>query len=101
VIRVRFEDEQHSWFHLDPLTGQIVDRSTRTNRVYRWLYNGLHSFDIWWLWQRRPLWDICVITFSLGGVLLSMIGVVIGWRRLRYKPMQRRVMRLAADPGLG
>ena len=83
VIRVRFEDEQHSWFHLDPLTGQIVDRSTRTNRVYRWLYNGLHSFDIWWLWQRRPLWDICVITFSLGGVLLSMIGVVIGWRRLR------------------
>lgn len=85
VIRVRFEDEQHSWFHLDPLTGQIVDRSTRTNRVYRWLYNGLHSFDIWWLWQRRPLWDICVIAFSLGGVLLSMIGVVIGWRRLRYK----------------
>lgn len=98
VIRVRFDDEQHTWFHLDPLTGQIVDRSTRTNRVYRWLYNGLHSFDIWWLWQRRPLWDICVIAFSLGGVLLSMIGVVIGWRRLRYKPMRRTVMRLAPDP---
>lgn len=86
VIRVRFDDAQHTWFHLDPLSGQIIDRSTRTNRVYRWLYNGLHSFDLWWLWQRRPLWDICVIAFSLGGVLLSMIGVVIGWRRLRYKP---------------
>lgn len=89
VIRVRFEDSQHTWFHLDPLSGQIIDRSTRTNRVYRWLYNGLHSFDLWWLWQRRPLWDICVITFSLGGVLLSMIGVVIGWRRLRYKQERR------------
>ncbi|MET0535119.1 MAG: PepSY domain-containing protein, partial [Steroidobacter sp.] len=67
VIRVRFADEQATWFHLNPLTGQILDRSTHTNRVYRWLYNGLHSFDIWWLWQRRPLWDICVIAFSLGG----------------------------------
>lgn len=90
IIRVRFDDEQHTWFHLDPVTGQILDRSTRTNRVYRWLYNGLHSFDIWWLWQRRPLWDLCVITFSLGGLLLSAIGVVIGWRRLRYEPPRRR-----------
>lgn len=89
IIRVRFDDSQHTWFHLDPLTGQILDRSTRTNRVYRWLYNGLHSFDIWWLWQRRPLWDLCVIVFSLGGLMLSVIGVVIGWRRLRYEPPRR------------
>ncbi len=95
IIRVRFDDERHTWFHLDPLTGQILDRSTRTNRVYRWLYNGLHSFDIWWLWQRRPLWDICVIVFSLGGLLLSVIGVVIGWRRLRYEPRRRTASAVA------
>jgi uncharacterized iron-regulated membrane protein len=89
VIRVRFDDESHTWFHLDPMTGQILERSTRTNRVYRWIYNGLHSFDIWWLWQRRPLWDIVVIAFSVGGTLLSIIGVVIGWRRLRYKSERR------------
>jgi hypothetical protein len=92
IVRVRFGDDEHTWFHLDPLTGQIVDRSTRTNRVYRWLYNGLHSFDIWWLWKHRPLWDICVITFSLGGLLLSVIGVVIGWRRLRFKPRRRSAL---------
>jgi uncharacterized iron-regulated membrane protein len=97
ILRVRFDDERHTWFHLDPLTGQILDRSTRTNRIYRWLYNGLHSFDIWWLWQRRPLWDICVIVFSLGGLLLSVIGVVIGWRRLRYEPRRRTTSALAAS----
>jgi len=96
AIRVRFADPQHTWFHLDPITGQILERSTRTNRVYRWLYNGLHSFDIWWLWQRRPLWDICVIAFSLGGLLLPGIGVVIGWRRLRFKS-RRRSARTAAS----
>ncbi len=92
AIRVRFDDPRHTWFHLDPRTGQILDRSTRTNRVYRWLYNGLHSFDIWWLWQHRPLWDICVIAFSGGGMLLSLIGVVIGWRRLRYKAQRRAAL---------
>jgi hypothetical protein len=88
IVRVRFDDPRGTWFHLDPVAGQIVERSTRANRVIRWLYNGLHSFDIWWLWQRRPLWDIVVIVFSLGGAVLSMIGVVIGWRRLRYQSMR-------------
>ena len=95
AIRVRFEDPARTWFHLDPLTGQILDRSTRTNRVYRWLYNGLHSFDIWWLWSHRPLWDICVIVFSLGGLALSTIGVAIGWRRVRFKSRRRAAVAVA------
>jgi hypothetical protein len=60
----------------------VLEKSVRFNRAYRWLYNGLHSWDIRWLWERRPLWDIVVITFSLGGVCLSVLGVVVGVRRL-------------------
>lgn len=84
ILRVEFDDAQDTWFHLNPATGQILERSTRTNRLYRWLYNGLHSFDILWLWQRRPLWDIVVIGFSLGGIALSLIGLIIGIKRLRW-----------------
>jgi len=83
AVRVRFADTEHTWYHLDPNTGQVIDRSTQTNRLFRWLYNGLHSFDWWWLWSRRPLWDIIVITFCLGGLSLSGLGVVLGLRRLR------------------
>lgn len=83
VVRVEFDDAQRTWFHLDPRSGRILERSTRRNRLYRWLYNGLHSFDLLWLWERRPLWDIVVIAFSLGGIALSMIGLVAGVRRLR------------------
>jgi hypothetical protein len=68
---------------VDPATGQIIERSTHTNRLFRHLYNGLHSLDWWWLWSRRPIWDITVITFSLGGLALSVLGVVLGIRRLR------------------
>lgn len=83
VVRVRFADAQDTWFHLDPATGRIVNKSTATNRLFRHLYNGLHSFDWWWLWSRRPLWDVVVILFSLGGLSLSLLGVVLGLRRLR------------------
>jgi hypothetical protein len=82
AVRLRFADTERTWFHLDPNTGQIIDRSTKINRLFRWLYNGLHSFDWWWLWSRRPLWDITVISFSLGGLTLSLLGVVLGVRRL-------------------
>jgi hypothetical protein len=85
VIRVRFADDRHTWFHIDPLTGQVLELSTRWNRIYRWLYNGLHSWDIQWLWERRPLWDIAVISFSLGGLALSIIGVIAGLRRLKWE----------------
>jgi hypothetical protein len=85
VIRARFDDSAQTWFHIDPQTGQILERSTRANRIYRWLYNGLHSFDILWLWERRPLWDIVVIAFSAGGLALSIIGLVAGVKRLRWE----------------
>jgi hypothetical protein len=85
VVRVRFGDADATWFHLDPATGRILNKSTSTNRLFRHLYNGLHSFDWWWLWSRRPLWDIAVIAFSLGGLSLSVLGVILGIRRLRVK----------------
>lgn len=58
VLRVEFDDDAATWFHIDVLSGQVLERSTTTNRIYRWIYNGLHSWDIWWLWEHRPLWDI-------------------------------------------
>jgi hypothetical protein len=84
VIRIEFADGPRTWFHIDAKTGQVMERSTSTHRLFRWLYNGLHSWDIRWLWERRPLWDIAVIAFCGGGLVLSIIGVIAGVRRLRW-----------------
>ena len=96
VIRIEFADEAKTWFHIDPRTGQVLERSTSTNRLFRWLYNGLHSFDIRWLWERRPLWDIVVITLCGGGLMLSVIGVIAGVRRLRWDIARNRSLRRAS-----
>jgi len=100
AVRVRFGDADATWFHLDPATGRILNKSTATNRVFRHLYNGLHSFDWWWLWSRRPLWDITVITFSLGGLSLSLLGVVLGLRRMRIELAPRKPTPASASSAL-
>jgi len=82
VLRVRFDDSEDSWFHLDMKTGQPLGRLTATDRVARWLYNGLHSLDFRPLFSARPLWDLVVILLCLVGAAFSVTSVWIGWRRL-------------------
>lgn len=45
----------------------------------------LHNWDWLPLLERRPLWDVLLIVLSLGGAVMSVTGVVIGWRRLGVK----------------
>ncbi|WP_254608297.1 PepSY domain-containing protein, partial [Achromobacter ruhlandii] len=85
VWRLVFDDPQASWVYLDPRTGQVLSRQDRGNRASRWLFAFLHSWDWTGLLARRPLWDILLVFLSLGGVALSLTGVVIGWRRLGRK----------------
>lgn len=83
VLRVGFDDAAETWFHLDPVSGELLGRSDRGSRAHRWLFNALHSFDFQLLLTYRPAWDAVVIALSLTGLTISVSGVVIGWRRLR------------------
>lgn len=82
VLRLRFNNADQSWLHIDMKTGRLLDHKTRLHRIQRWLYNGLHSLDFRVLLDHRPLWDIVVIFLSIFGLALSVTSVVIGWRRL-------------------
>jgi hypothetical protein len=83
VLRAGFDDDAHTWFHIDPATGDILGRTDDSRRTYRWLFNALHSFDFALLLRYRPAWDAVVWLLSLAGMIVSVSGVVIGWRRLR------------------
>ena len=85
VLRVVFSDKQASWVHVDPHTGAVLNRIDSHRRISRWLFAMLHSWDWLPLLTMRPLWDIVMIVLSLGGVAMSLTGVVIGWRRLGHK----------------
>jgi uncharacterized iron-regulated membrane protein len=83
VVRVKLADPAETWVYIDPETGQILSQVHRLSRVERWLYNGLHSLDFAFWYNRRPLWDIGMIILLLGGLTTSGIGLVLGVRRVR------------------
>ena len=83
VLRAVFDDDAKTWFHISPVTGDILGRVDSSRRTYRWLFNALHSFDFRLLLMHRPAWDIVVWLLSILGTIVSVSGVVMGWRRLR------------------
>lgn len=82
TIRVELSDPASTWVHVDPYTGEILSVMDRSRRLYRWLFNGLHSLDIPKLTEQRPLWDFVMLFFLTIGLLGSLTGVVVGSRRL-------------------
>jgi hypothetical protein len=85
VILARLNDAGQSRYYIDPKTARVVGNYNSGNWVSRWLYHGLHSFDFPWLYNYRPLWDIVVITFMVGGTALCVTSLILAWRVLGRK----------------
>ncbi len=83
VMVLQFADPAGTRLYLDPRSGRLIQRLDSHSRVKRWLFALFHSWDWLPLLERRPLWDILMIVASLGGLAISLSGVMLGWRRLR------------------
>ncbi|MHC2435169.1 PepSY domain-containing protein [Bradyrhizobium sp. USDA 4451] len=96
VLRIVFDDPARTWLHVSPITAEILDRSDDSRRSYRWLFNALHSLDFPLLLRISPARDVVVWLLSAVGMIISISGIVIGWRRLRRPKLQSR--RVSASP---
>lgn len=83
ALRIRFDEMHQTWVHLDPFTGDMESSSDRAQRTGRWLFSFLHSWDLPPMLQAGVWRDAVLILLSLGGLALSITGIVIGWRRMR------------------
>ncbi|OAI05469.1 PepSY domain-containing protein [Methylomonas methanica] len=84
ILRLEFTDPASTWLHLDPYTGNFSTLDAG-RRLSRWLFAFLHSWDWLPLLNNRPIWDILLLAFSAGGLLISVSGIVIGWQRVKRK----------------
>ncbi len=85
ILRVIFSDPAKTWLHIDPATGTILSNLDQRQRLSRWLFNLLHSWDLNILLDRPLLRELLMILFSLGGFTISISGAVVGWRRVWRK----------------
>jgi uncharacterized iron-regulated membrane protein len=84
VLRIRFGDPAATWVHIDPADGRLLSDMDRRRRVYRWMFDLLHKWDLNGLTLHRPIWDVLLWLFSLVGLATSVTGIWIGIRRLRH-----------------
>ncbi|MFT0544889.1 PepSY domain-containing protein [Allopusillimonas ginsengisoli] len=87
VLRVVFKDADATWVYIDPHTGDIEQSLSRRQRVGRWLFNLLHSWDFQPMLKAELTRNIALILLSIGGLAMSVTGVWIGYIRLRRKLM--------------
>lgn len=85
VLMAQVSDAGRTRYYIDLKTARVVGNYNSGNWVNRWLYHGLHSLDFPWLYNYRPLWDIVVITFMVGGTALCVTSLILAWRVLGRK----------------
>jgi hypothetical protein len=85
VLRVQLNDQGNTRLYLDPRTGQVVGSYSSHAWVNRWLYHGLHSINLPWLYQHRPAWDLVVLALLGGGTALSITSIWIAAQVLQRK----------------
>ncbi len=70
------------WFDVDGANGALVEKLDSSRRAYRWLFTALHTFDFPALAAHQRLRTAIVVALCGVGLVFSLTGVAIGWRRL-------------------
>jgi hypothetical protein len=82
VYRVMLGDAEQTRMYFSATTGQLQRYIDGGTRWYRWLHNGLHSFDFSAGLRRRPLWDIVVLVLLGGATIGAVTGAWLSLRRI-------------------
>jgi hypothetical protein len=89
-LRVVLDDPAQTWVHIDTNTGQLMELLDHSGRVYRWLFHGLHSWDIPFFLEHDRLRRMVLLGLCIAGFLFGLSGVYLGitvlLNRARSKP---------------
>lgn len=81
--RIALDDPSGTWVHVDAESGQVISIMDSSRRAYRWLVDGLHTFDFPLLNKAGALWHVLLVIATTTGFSLSCTAIVMAVRRLR------------------
>ncbi len=88
VYRVRFNDDAHTVYYVDPYDAKVVKKIDDAGRRHRWLFRALHLFDFPPLDRNELARQALVWGFSLLGALVAGLGCYV-WGKRIFKGMTR------------
>lgn len=85
TVKFVFDDVDNSWFYVPLADPNSVRLLNKNERLGRWLYQGLHTFNFPVFegidWLRKTL----LIIVSIFGTIISLTGVILGYRYFKRK----------------
>ena len=90
-LRVVLDDPARTWVHIDTNTGRLMEIMDSSGRVYRWLFHGLHSWDVPFFLEHDRQRRMVLLGLCVAGFLFSLSGVYLGIAMLvtRGRPSPR------------
>ncbi len=77
-LRIVLDDPAHTWLHVDIRMGELLEQVDRSRRIYRWLFHGLHSWDVPFLLEHDRVRQAILLLLCAIGLVFSLSGVYLG-----------------------
>ncbi|PJL10166.1 hypothetical protein B9Y66_13685 [Stenotrophomonas maltophilia] len=90
VAAADFDDAEATRVYVDLATGDPLLTMGRRERVGRWLFSFLHSWDLPALLRQPNSRLVVLLLLSVAGIALCATATVIGYRRLRMTLRRKR-----------
>lgn len=88
VAKVVFDDRNKTWAYINAAHPVDLHTINKSERVSRWLYKGLHTFNFPALEELEWLRKLLLVIVCVFGTIISFTGVVLGYKyflRLRKR----------------
>ncbi len=85
AYKIALNDANKTWLYINPDTGKRIRKITKNNRLRRWLYRGLHTFNFPFFKEQNALRIITLIIISIFGLIISVSGLVLSKRFFKRK----------------
>lgn len=89
--RLSLNDAAGTQLYVSAASGEVVQRTQRTERAWNYVGAVVHWLNPTFLRKDYAVWHRVMWTIALGGLLLALAGLFLGWVRfINLKRQQRR-----------
>lgn len=82
TLRLILDDADETWVHVDLTTGDLISVMDNSRRIYRWLFNGIHSLDFPGLANHRFTWSLLMLILMSTGLIFCITGIVLAYKKI-------------------
>lgn len=82
TLRLILDDADETWIHVNLTDGGLISIMDNSRRIYRWLFNGIHSLDIPGLVNHRFIWSLIMVLLMSVGLIFCITGIVLAYKKI-------------------